>query len=520
MAPPGLWNKKQNLGRVNLSPDELIPWGPQLAKVRWSAIQAQPCRGQLILVSAMSPAPAGEGKTTVAIGLLDALRQRGQAAVAALRQPSLGPVFGSKGGATGGGKAQLVPSESINLHCTGDFHAITAAHNLLSAVIDNHLHRGRAGLDARRLLWPRVLDMNDRALRHCLVGLGGPAHGLPREDRFEITAASEIMAILALSRDWQDLKTRLGQILVCPGVRAEDLGAVGAMAALLRDALLPTLVHTLEGSPVLLHCGPFANIAHGTSSLVATRLALSRADYVLQEAGFGAELGGEKFINIFARELGQAPSLAVVVVTLQGIKYHGGGLLNPLDQLARLQRLGLPVVVALNPRQGDSPEEQQRVLREFEQRGYAAFLADVYAQGGRGALELADYLAQPRKPACLQHPYHPEQPAAAKIEAVATRVYGAEGVDYSPEAASQLAQLPPDPAYVCIAKTQYSISHDPSRRGLPGPFRLQVRSLKVAAGARLLIPICGDIQTMPGLSAHANYESIQLLPDGTIEGLH
>ncbi|MBS2040387.1 formate--tetrahydrofolate ligase [bacterium] len=509
---------------MNLKADEIIAWGPQLAKVRWEAIEAYPKRGQLILVSAMSPAPAGEGKTTVAIGLLDALRQRGHSATAALRQPSLGPVFGSKGGATGGGRAQLVPADSINLHCTGDFHAITSAHNLLSAVIDNHLHRGHPKLDGRRILWPRVMDMNDRALRHCLVGLGGPLHGQPREERFEITAASEIMAILALSQDWQDLRRRLGNILVCPGVRAEDLGAAGAMAALLRDAMLPNLVHTLEGNPVLLHCGPFANIAHGTSSLVATRLALSRADYVLQEAGFGADLGGEKFLNIFARELGQAPSLAVVVVTLQGLKYHGAsleeGLLNPLDQLRRLQRLGVPVVAALNPRNGDSPEELGWVRRQLGLHGYEAFLADVYARGGEGALELADYLAQPRPNARLQHPYEPGQPAAEKIAAVACQVYGAEGVDYSAEASAQMAGLPEQPAYICVAKTQYSISDDPSRRGLPGPFRLQVRSLKYASGAGLLVPICGDIQTMPGLSSQANYQHIQLLADGSIEGVH
>ncbi|MFN8609436.1 MAG: formate--tetrahydrofolate ligase [Vulcanimicrobiota bacterium] len=508
---------------MNLNPDELIAWGPGLAKVTWQAVGAQPPRGQLILISAMSPAPVGEGKTTVAIGLLDALRRLGHSAVAALRQPSQGPVFGSKGGATGGGRAQLVPADSINLHCTGDFHAVTSAHNLLSAVIDNHLHRGHSKLDSRRLLWPRVLDVNDRALRQCLVGLGGPAHGLPRQERFEITAASEVMAVLALAQDQQDLRRRLGNILVCPGVRAEELGAAGAMAALLRDALLPNLVHTLEGSPVLLHCGPFANIAHGTSSVVATRLALSRADYVLQEAGFGADLGGEKFINIFARELGQAPSLAVVVVTVQGIKYHGGsleqGLLNPLDQLRRLQRLGVPVVAALNPRAEDTPEELAWVLEQLRQHGHQAFLTEVFGRGGEGALELAEYVAQPRPAAILQHPYQPQQPATEKIEAIAREVYGAEGVDYSVEAANQLRALPPEPAYVCIAKTQYSISHDPSRRGLPGPFRLQVRALKVAAGAGMLVPICGDMQTMPGLSAHANYENIHLEADGTISGL-
>ncbi|MBT9584628.1 formate--tetrahydrofolate ligase [bacterium] len=528
---------------LELSAQDLIPWGDRQAKIRWNAFQNRPARGQLIMVSAMSPSPAGEGKTTVAIGLVDALRRQGKRAVAALRQPSMGPVFGMKGGGTGGGQAKLVPDTSINLHFTGDLHAITSAHNLLSAVLDNHLQRVSLKLDPRRVSWPRVLDMNDRALRNCVVGLGGPSHGMPRQDRFDITAASEIMAILALSNHWEHLRQRLSQIVVGTtregeAVQAHQLGVAGAMAALLRDALLPNLVQTLEGSPALVHCGPFANIAHGTSSLVATRVGLSGSDFVVQEAGFGADLGGEKFLNIYARQLGQSPALAVVVATLRGIKYHGGvasaqlhqldsaalqrGLANPLNHLRRLQRFGIPSVVALNARAGESAEEHKLVLDFLRQHECTAFLVDVFQHGGGGALELADYVAQFRQPAALLPSYSLIESVEDKIGKIAIGVYGADRVEYSAEAVDQMAaieKLGMGNAYICIAKTQYSLSDDPRQVGVAENFALRIRQVKLAAGAGMIVPIAGEIQTMPGLPAHPNAQHIDLTSDGTIVGL-
>lgn len=528
---------------LDLESQDIVPWGLQQAKIRLEACQDRPARGQLVLVSAMSPCPSGEGKTTVAIGLVDALRRQKHRAVVALRQPSMGPVFGMKGGGTGGGLARLIPDHSINLHFTGDLHAITSAHNLLSAVLDNHLQRGSLKLDPRRLSWPRVLDMNDRALRHCVVGLGGPSHGMPREERFDITAASEIMAILALSKNWEDLRQRLTQIVVGTtrdgeAVQAHQLGAVGAMAALLRDALLPNLVQTLEGSPALVHCGPFANIAHGTSSLLATRVGLSGSDFVVQEAGFGADLGGEKFLNIFCRELGQTPSLAVVVVTLRGIKYHGGvaaaqlhlpdmaalqaGLANPLNQIRRLQRFGIPTVVALNTRAGELPEEHQKVMDFLAQEKCPAYAVDVYQHGGAGALALADYVAQFRQPAPLEVTYSLADSIDDKIRQIATRVYGAQQVEFSALASQQIESIRKmgmDHAYVCIAKTQYSISDDPLRVGVPENFPIRINQVKLAAGAGMVVAIAGDIQTMPGLPAHPNCQHIDLTSEGKIIGL-
>jgi formate--tetrahydrofolate ligase len=528
---------------LDLQAQDLIPWGDRQAKIRWEACHNRPARGQLILVSAMSPSPAGEGKTTVAIGLVDALRRQGRRAVAALRQPSMGPVFGMKGGGTGGGQAKLVPDTSINLHFTGDLHAITSAHNLLSAVLDNHLQRSSLKLDPRRLSWPRVLDMNDRSLRQCVVGLGGPSHGMPRQERFDITAASEIMAILALAKNWQDLRQRLSRIVVGvtregEAVLAQQLGVAGAMAALLRDALLPNLVQTLEGSPALVHCGPFANIAHGTSSLVATRLGLAGSDFVVQEGGFGADLGGEKFLNIFSRELGQAPALAVVVATLRGVKYHGGvaasqlhqpdpaalqrGLANPLNQLQRLQRLGIPTVVALNTREGELAEEHKLVLDFLGQHGCAAFPVDVYQRGGQGALELAEYVTPFRQPAPFRPSYAVSEPIEDKVRKIALGVYGANRVEYSAEALEQIATLEKlgmGDAYVCIAKTQYSLSDDPRLVGVPENFPVRIRQVKLAAGAGMIVPIAGEIQTMPGLPAHPNCQHIDLTSDGTIVGL-
>lgn len=530
---------------LGLRPRDLIPYGEGRAKIRLDALQDQSPQGQLVLVSAMSPSPAGEGKTTVTIGLVDALRRLDQKAVAALREPSMGPVFGMKGGGTGAGKAQLLPSEAINLHFTGDIHAITSAHNLLSAVLDNHLHQGNGlRLDVRRLIWRRVLDVNDRALRGCVVGLGGKARGVPREDRFDITAASEVMAILALSKDWQDLRQRLGQIVVGftlegEAVRAEQLGCAGAMAALLRDALQPNLVRTAEGSPALVHCGPFANIAHGTSSLVATQMGLRGADWVVQEAGFGADLGGEKFVDIFCRQLGQAPSVAVLVMTLQGIKYHGGksarelqladcealqrGMRNALNQAQRLQRFGLPVIGAINQRAGDPGEEQAQVLAAFEEAGIEAYVVDVFGQGGEGALELARAVMGHRQPARLEYVYQKSEPIEDKIRHIAQKVYGARGVQFSRQAWRQIEtcqKLGFGDAYICIAKTQMSLSDDPSQVGVPESFDLNIREIFLLAGAGFVVPVAGDMLTMPGLPRKPNCEAIELSPEGEILGVY
>ncbi|MEW6278276.1 MAG: formate--tetrahydrofolate ligase, partial [Candidatus Eremiobacterota bacterium] len=387
---------------LGLARQDLLLYGDDIAKVKPGAIGEPRQEARLILVTAMSPSPAGEGKTTVAIGLANALRALGARTVVALREPSMGPVFGSKGGGAGAGKARVLPAESINLHFTGDMHAVTAAHNLLSAALDNHLHFGNAlNLDVRRILWRRVMDQNDRALRQMVVGLGGKQQGVPREDRFDITAASEVMAILALSRDHADLKRRLERIVVAVDrsgkpVAAAALKAAGAQAALLRDALLPNLVQTCEGTPALVHCGPFANIAHGTSSIAATRLGLQRADLVVQEAGFGADLGAEKFLDIFCRELGRYPSLAVVVATARAVALHGMD--NLRAHLENLARFGLPAVVALNEMDGDSPEDRERILAGA---GVPAFPVRVFQEGSAGALELARHVANAGPPAAV-----------------------------------------------------------------------------------------------------------------------
>ncbi len=508
---------------IQLDADDVIPYGSEGGKISLAALDRPGRAGQLILVTAMSPNPAGEGKTTVAIGLADALVRLGESAVVALREPSMGPVFGKKGGGSGGGRAQLRGSAAINLHFHGDLAAITQAHNLLASALDNHLHFGNAlGLDVRKVSWPRVLDLNERSLRQVVVGLGG----LARESAFVITAASEVMAILALSRDWGDLRRRLGAIEVATTregqpVSADDLKVAGAMAILLRDALQPNLVQTLDGTPAIVHCGPFANIAHGTSSLVGSLAGLRGADFVVQEAGFGADLGGEKFLDLFCPQLGQDPALAVVVVTLPGIAHHG--LENALDQLGRMQRFGVPVVACLNARADDDREQQQRVLQELKQAGQAAFLVDVYAQGGEGALDLADFVRGYREPAPVKRAYLAEQPLAEKIERVALGVYGAERVDYSPKARQQLLELERrgiNPAYVCWAKTQYSFSDDPKKTGLAKNFRLNVRELQWRAGAGFVVPLAGEMMNMPALPSAPNYEAMDLLPDGTIVGMN
>jgi formate--tetrahydrofolate ligase len=520
-----------------LSPDDLIPYGNDVAKVSLDAIGSGANEGQLVLVTAMSPSPSGEGKTTTSIGLADALRCIGKSAAVCVREPSLGPVFGIKGGGTGAGRAELTPADRINLHFTGDFHAVTSAHNLLAAVLDNHLHFGNAlRIDTRRVLWPRVMDMNDRSLRDMVVGLGGRLQGVPRQARFDITAASEVMAILALARNYDDLRERLDRIAVAYDldgqiVRAGQLQTGGATSVLLRDALLPNLVRTLGGTPAVVHCGPFANIAHGTSSIVGTSLALGRADYVVQEAGFGADLGAEKFLHIFSRQLGRYPSVAVVVATLRALRYQGGagvdyaqagsvplenGLPNLRAHLKALAGLGLPTVVAINRMAGDSAEDLELVRKAVE----PSFIVNVFDEGGQGALELAEWVAHhARKPAAIRPLYQLEDALTTKLDAVATGFYGATGVSLSAQAQQELASAESagfGRSYVCIAKTQYSLSDNPLAVGAPSPGPLHVRGLNILGGAGFVVPLAGDMMTMPGLPRRPNLEHIGLNGDGSI----
>jgi formate--tetrahydrofolate ligase len=525
---------------LELRPTDLVRYGDDKAKVRLEAIAGRPSRGKLILVTAMSPSPAGEGKTTTAIGLTDALNRLGRNAAVALREPSMGPVFGMKGGGAGGGMAQLVPADEINLHFTGDFHAITSAHNLLAAAVDNHIHFGNPlGFDTREPTWQRVLDVNDRALREMVIGLGGKLGGVPRQARFDITAASEIMAVLALANSRDDLFERLSRLVVgrtSEGemIRADALNAQGSLAVLLKDALLPNLVQTLEGSPALVHAGPFGNIAHGTNSVMATQAALGGADLVVQEAGFGADLGAEKFAHIFCPSARVWPALSVLVVTLRAMRYHAGvpaaklaepdasavtkGLANPLRHIENLKKWGLPVVVAINLRAEDSPEDLQAALQGFSQAGVTAIPVDVYRHGGGGALELAEYVASNCDHPTAQQPvYTPEQSLLDKIAAIAASVYRASGVILSKEAERQLATLQQQgfgQSGVCIAKTQYSFSDDATRVGVVDHHDLHIREIRLAAGAGFVVAVSGEIMTMPGLARQPNLEKITLGPDG------
>ncbi len=518
---------------LGLTPQDLQFWGPGRAKIPLESLN-RPLRGRVVLLTAMSPSPAGIGKTTVAIALTDALRRREVSAAVCLREPSLGPVFGIKGGGTGGGRSQLVPSESINLHFTGDSHAVTAAHNLLSAALDNHLHFGNSlALDPRRLTWPRVQDLSDRSLRRVVIGLGGPGGGMPREDRFDITAASEIMAVLSLARDREDLRTRLGRIVVGrtaerASVQARDLQVDGAMAALLEEALRPNLVQTREGNPALVHTGPFANLAHGTSSILATRAALQGADFVVQEAGFGADLGGEKFVDIFCPLAGIQPCCAVVLLTLQGLRYHGGvprerlaepdpeavrrGLPNALYHLDLVTRFGVPVVPALNQHDSDPAEEISLVLDALAAEGYLAARVRAFQEGGAGTVELADRVLEASKSCALNRfsPFQkPGMTCEERLETLVRQVYGGDGFELSPRAREDLADCARDGADrlpICVARTPLSLSEDPTAVGVPRGFRIHVREIRLLAGAGFLVPVCGELMTMPGLPRRPNFE--------------
>ncbi len=530
---------------LGLGADDLELYGRYKAKVP-AELAAAPARGQLVLVTAINPTAAGEGKTTTTVGLSQALRRLGSNAVACIRQPSLGPVFGVKGGAAGGGYAQVLPMEDINLHFTGDFHAVSAAHALLAAMVDNALHHGTArGLDPRRVSWPRAVDMNDRALRRVTIGLGGTANGVVREDRFVITSASEVMAVLALATDAADLEARLARMVVgfTPAgdpVRAGDLGAAGAMAMLLKDAIKPNLVQTLEGGPAFVHAGPFANIAHGCSSLMATRAALGLADVVVTEGGFGSDLGAEKFFDIKCRTGGLSPAAAVLVASVRALKLHGvaaketlarpdvaaveRGLANLGRHIANVRQFGVPVIVALNVFGTDSVEERAAVVRYADAAGVQIAESDVFAAGGTGGEALARLVLTTiaQRTARFEPLYPSGQSVRASLEAIATRVYGADGVDVTPRAAKALdaiEQAGLGGVPVCVAKTQYSFSDDPMRLGAPTGFRLTIQDAYPAAGAGFVVALAGDIMTMPGLPRSPAAERMRLHTDGTIDGL-
>ena len=531
---------------AGVDPKHLIPYGFDKAKVDYSLLnEPSDHEAKLVLVTAINPTPAGEGKTTTTIGLADALRRRGVKSAVALREPSLGPVFGVKGGAAGGGYAQVIPMEDINLHFTGDFHAIGAANNL-AAMLDNHIQQGNAlGIDVKRITWKRVVDMNDRQLRHVIDGIGGKAQGVPREDGFDITVASEVMAILCLSTSISDLKQRLGEIVVGytydgEPVRASQLKAQGAMAALLKDALKPNLVQTLEHTPAFVHGGPFANIAHGCNSVMATRMAMRFGDVAITEAGFGADLGAEKFFDIKCRMTGIRPSAVVVVATARALKYNGGvakadlntenlealkaGMPNLLRHVENIQSVfGLPCVVAINRFPTDTEAELDLIASECEKVGVNVRLSEVWAKGGEGALELADEVMRLiEEPHEFKFAYEDGTDVADALEAIATKVYHADGVDFAPAAKRQLAELRANGfgnLPVCVAKTQYSFSDQASALGAPENFRITVRELKVSAGAHFVVALTGNVLTMPGLPKVPAAENIDVDDNGVITGL-
>ncbi len=531
---------------LGLSDDEIELYGRYKAKIRLAALERRPPKGRLVLVTGINPTPAGEGKSTVTVGLTQALKRLGKNAILCIREPSLGPVFGVKGGAAGGGYAQVVPMEDINLHFTGDFHAIASAHNLLSAMLDAHLHHGNAlGVDVRRITWPRTIDMNDRALRNIVVGLGGVNAGPTREERFVIIPGSEVMAILALAAGIQDLEARLARIIVGltaekKPVRASDLKAQGAMTLLLKDALNPNLVQTLEGGPALVHCGPFGNIAHGCNSVAATRMGLALADLVVTEAGFGADLGAEKFFDIKCRMAGLKPEAAVIVATVRALKMHGGvkkedlgkpdaeavkrGAVNLQRHIRNVKKFGLPCLVAVNRFLTDTDAEVEAVTAACAAEAAQAVRSDVWERGGEGGLALAEALLRllDTSKAAFQPLYDEKRPVKEKIETIAKEIYGADGVQFSHAAERALELLPKlglGETPVCMAKTQYSFSDDASKLGAPAGYTLHVRDIVPAAGAGFVVALAGDIMTMPGLGKSPAAERIRIHPDGTIEGL-
>ena len=525
----------------------LEQYGTTKAKVDYNLLRdEQHTPGKLVLVTAINPTPAGEGKTTTTVGLADALQKRGKNPVVALREPSLGPVFGIKGGAAGGGYAQVIPMEDINLHFTGDFHAIGAANNLLAALLDAHIHNGNElGIDVRKITWKRVVDMNDRQLRNIVCGLGGRANGVPREDGFDITVASEIMAIFCLATSITDLKERLGRIVVGytfddQPVTAHDLHAEGAMAALLKDALKPNLVQTLEGTPAFVHGGPFANIAHGCNSIMATQMARALGDYAITEAGFGADLGAEKFLDIKCRLTGLKPDAVVVVATVRALKNHGGvakdalneenlqaleaGLPNLLQHVENITNVyNLPCVVAINRFPTDTEAELRLVEDKCRSLGVNVALSEVWAKGGEGGMSLArEVVRLCETPGSFTCSYALDQPIERKLEQIVTRVYHGDGVDLTPAAKKQAAELTAlgfGALPICMAKTQYSFSDDPSLLGAPEGFRVTVRSLKVSAGAGFIVALTGDIMTMPGLPKVPAAETVDVDENGRISGL-
>ena len=534
--------------RLGLQPDTLMPYGRHIAKVSLEHLDGLADRpdGKLILVTAISPTPAGEGKTTTTVGLGDGLRRLGHSAAICLREPSLGPCFGMKGGAAGGGYAQVVPMESINLHFTGDFHAIGSAHNLLAAMLDNHIYWDNArDIDERRVVWRRVLDMNDRALRAIVTSLGGVANGFPREDGFDITVASEVMAIFCLARNLQDLTERLGKIVVAydrnrAPVRASDLKAEGAMTVLLRDALMPNLVQSLEGTPAFVHGGPFANIAHGCNSVIATRAAMKLADYVVTEAGFGADLGAEKFFDIKCRKAGLRPDAAVIVATVRALKHHGGvargdlgkpdvealkkGMENLGRHLRNVAHFGVPAVVGINRFSTDTDEELEAVREFCSSYGVDAYVNTHWADGGAGIEAMADRVVRLADSGAAQFRplYENEMPLWKKVRAIARVIYGADDIIADKKIRGQFEQLEKD-GYghlpVCIAKTQYSFSTDPELKGAPINHVVPVREIRLNAGAEFVVVICGEIMTMPGLPRSPAAEHIFIDGEGLIEGL-
>lgn len=532
--------------RAGIPEDLLEPYGRYKAKLDARALADKPLRGKLVLVTAINPTPAGEGKTTTSVGLADALTSLGQSAMLALREPSLGPVFGVKGGAAGGGYAQVVPMEDINLHFTGDFHAIGAANNLCAAMLDNHIKQGNSlNIDPRRVVWKRCVDMNDRQLRNVVDGLGGIADGMPRQDGFDITVASEVMAVFCLASGIKDLKERLGRMVIAytydrKPVTVSDIHAEGAMTALLKDAIQPNLVQTLEHTPALVHGGPFANIAHGCNTVEATKTALRLADYVVTEAGFGADLGAEKFLDIKCRATGLAPSAVVLVATVRALKYNGGvakadlnqqnvealkeGIPNLLRHVDNIQTVyGLPVVVAINAFPTDTPEELALVEEECKKRGVNVVLSEVWAKGGKGGQALAEEVMRLcQTESKLTFAYDVKESLKQKITDIATKIYHADGVEFAPSAAKQLQQLEElgfGELPICMAKTQYSFTDDQTKLGAPENFKITVREVRVSAGAGFVVCLTGSIMTMPGLPKVPAAEHIDVLDDGRIVGL-